>query len=154
MQHWTIYCSWNEKLFEEMYKAYLAGHLEKDPSKGWYEGELGFFDFYVIPLAEKLGECNVFGVSGTEYLSYAVENRNEWEQKGLAIVQGYVRKYRPVKDHCFDDLGDATMPQKIGACRDLQNKDDALSVASGNSNRAARSVDGLFNYSYHRRSDA
>jgi hypothetical protein len=25
-------------------------------------GEIGFFDFYVIPLAKKLKECGVFGV--------------------------------------------------------------------------------------------
>lgn len=38
-------------------------------------GELGFFDNYVIPLAKKLKECGVFGVSSDEYLNYALENR-------------------------------------------------------------------------------
>lgn len=28
--------------------------MEKDPSEGWYQGEIGFFDFYVIPLAKKV----------------------------------------------------------------------------------------------------
>jgi hypothetical protein len=28
-----------------------------------YDGEIGFFDFYIIPLARKLKECGVFGVS-------------------------------------------------------------------------------------------
>jgi len=45
MQHWHIYRKWNERLFEEMYKAYREGRSAKDPSEFWYNGELGFFDF-------------------------------------------------------------------------------------------------------------
>jgi hypothetical protein len=92
MQHFHIYRKWNEKLFMEMYKAYQAGRIEIDPSVGWYEGELGFFDFYIIPLAKKLSECGVFGVSSDEYLSYAEQNRQEWEQKGKSIVEDYKKK--------------------------------------------------------------
>ena len=84
----------NEKLFCEMYDAYKAGRSNKDPSEGWYEGELGFFDYYVIPLAKKLQECGVFGVASDEYLSYSTQNRAEWEEKGDEIVKGYVAKYR------------------------------------------------------------
>ena len=63
MQHWHIYQKWNERLFAEMLTAYQNGRMGNDPSKGWYQGELGFFDNYVIPLAKKLKECGVFGVS-------------------------------------------------------------------------------------------
>lgn len=69
-----------------MYKAYIEGRAEKDPSEGWYKGELGFLDFYVIPLARKLKECGVFGVSSDEYLQYALANRSEWERKGCEVV--------------------------------------------------------------------
>lgn len=37
----------------------------------WYKGELGFFDNYIIPLAKKLKDCGVFGVSSDEFLNYA-----------------------------------------------------------------------------------
>jgi hypothetical protein len=40
-------------------------------------GELGFFDNNIIPLAKKLKECNVFGVSSDEYLNYALQNQAE-----------------------------------------------------------------------------
>ena len=87
----------------ECYAAYKAGRAENDPSANWYEGELGFFDYYIvssfcsclrccfvfsnpcrvvvlqIPLAKKLKECGVFGVSSGEYLDYARKNRQEWE---------------------------------------------------------------------------
>jgi class 3 adenylate cyclase len=93
MQHWHIYRKWNERLFEEMYEAYLNGRAEKDPSEFWYQGEIGFFDFYIIPLAKKLDECGVFGVSSNEYLSYATKNRKEWEDKGKEIVADMLEKY-------------------------------------------------------------
>jgi len=76
MQHWHIFRKWNENLFREMYKAYVEGRAEKNPAEFWYKGEIGFFDFYIIPLAKKLSDCGVFGVSSDEYLSYAMKVRN------------------------------------------------------------------------------
>jgi 3'5'-cyclic nucleotide phosphodiesterase len=36
MQHWHVYRKWNERLFEEVYKAYVEGRTDNDPSIGWY----------------------------------------------------------------------------------------------------------------------
>jgi len=93
MQHWHIFRKWNERLFDEMYQAYLEGRASKNPADTWYKGELGFFDFYIIPLAQKLKTCDVFGVSGDEYMTYAKNNRKEWELKGKEIVSSYLQKY-------------------------------------------------------------
>jgi class 3 adenylate cyclase len=90
MQHWHIYRKWNARLFEELYRAYVDGRSDKDPSDFWYKGEMGFFDFYIIPLAKKLKDCGVFGVSSDEYLNYAMKNRQEWEDRGLEVVAGLV----------------------------------------------------------------
>jgi hypothetical protein len=87
MQHWHIYQKWNRRLFEEMYAAFKAGRMGADPRTFWYQGELGFFDNYIIPLATKLKECNVFGVSSDEYLAYALKNREEWEERGEEMIQ-------------------------------------------------------------------
>jgi hypothetical protein len=86
MQHWHVFRKWNQRLFEEMYAAYRAGRAAKDPAEFWYEGEIGFFDFYIIPLAKKLKDCGVFGVSSDEFLNYAKKNREEWEAWGKEIV--------------------------------------------------------------------
>jgi hypothetical protein len=94
MQHWHIYQKWNRRLFDEMYAAYAAGRSEKDPSQGWYKGELWFYDNYVIPLAKKLDECKVFGVASDECLNYAINNRKEWETKGERIVNEMVSAFR------------------------------------------------------------
>ncbi|CAB9518386.1 affinity cAMP-specific and IBMX-insensitive 3',5'-cyclic phosphodiesterase [Seminavis robusta] len=90
MQHWQVYVKWNERLFQEMYSGYKASRLAKNPAEAWYEGELGFFDYYIIPLAKKLETCGVFGVSSHEYLSYASMNREEWKNKGRDIVKQYL----------------------------------------------------------------
>ena len=92
MQHWHIYRKWNERFFMECYKGFQDGRAEKDPSENWYNGELGFFDFYIIPLAKKLKDCGVFGVSSDEYLQYAQKNRQEWEIRGREIVAGMIEK--------------------------------------------------------------
>ncbi len=93
MQHWHVYSKWNERLYREMYSAYCQGRSDKDPTDGWYQGELWFYDNYVIPLAGKLKECGVFGVSSDEYLDYALANRREWEKKGRSIVEMYRQKH-------------------------------------------------------------
>jgi 3'5'-cyclic nucleotide phosphodiesterase len=94
MQHWHIYRMWNERLFEEMYMAYSDGRAEKNPVEFWYKGEMGFFDFYIIPLTEKLRDCGVFGVSSQEFMNYAVKNREEWEARGEEIVASMAEKMR------------------------------------------------------------
>jgi hypothetical protein len=81
-QHWNIYRKWNERvsyfagdylygsvkrdllahnrtflmgqqLFRELYKAWIEGRGASNPADNWYKGELGFFDFYIIPLSRK-----------------------------------------------------------------------------------------------------
>jgi class 3 adenylate cyclase len=83
MQHWHTYQKFNARLFEERYLAFRKGVAgDNPPWVGWYKGEIWFFDNYIIPLAQKLHDCGVFGVSYHEYLNYAQENRMEWERKG------------------------------------------------------------------------
>jgi class 3 adenylate cyclase len=97
MQHWHVYQKWNERLFEEMYSAFECGRSDKNPSDAWYKGELWFFDNYVIPLAKKVEECNVFGVTSDECLNYARANRNEWYTKGEEVVADMVSRYHKRK---------------------------------------------------------
>jgi 3'5'-cyclic nucleotide phosphodiesterase len=102
MQHWHVYRKWNERLFCEMYKAYQMGRAEKNPADFWYQGEIGFLDFYIIPLAKKLKDCGVFGVSSDEYLQYATENRREWEARGKEVVADFVQKMSIVDPDKYD----------------------------------------------------
>jgi hypothetical protein len=81
-----------------LYKAFKAGRSDKDPSEFWFEGEIGFFDFYIIPLAMKLKTCGVFGVSSDEYFNYATNNRNEWARKGKEEIKGFLQRYVEIED--------------------------------------------------------
>lgn len=92
MQHWHVYQRWNKRLFLEMYEAYKIGRAEKSPIEGWKDGEMWFFDNYVIPLAKKLKECGVFGVDCEQLLDYASQNRAEWQKKGDDIVKKWAEE--------------------------------------------------------------
>jgi hypothetical protein len=113
MQHWHIYQKWNERLFAEMTNAYQNGRMGNNPADGWYKGELGFFDNYIIPLAKKLKECGVFGVSSDEYLNYALENRREWASKGEAIVVKMIEKFK-IKEEEEEEAAPATATAPLG----------------------------------------
>ncbi len=108
MQHWHVYQKWNRRLFEEMYRAWSDGRMGADPREFWYKGELGFFDNYVIPLANKLKNCNVFGVSSDEYLGYAIRNREEWAERGEGIVKSLIWEIEESKR-----LSSATIPALV-----------------------------------------
>jgi hypothetical protein len=73
MQHWHVYRKWNTRLFQETMLAYKNGRSSFDPSSNWNQGEIGFFDHYVIPLAKNEGSgslwlcwSSVFGVRHLE----------------------------------------------------------------------------------------
>jgi hypothetical protein len=71
--------------------------MEKNPADFWYQGEFGFFDFYIIALTRKLKDCGVIGVSSGEFLDFAKKNRESWEREGEEAVARMlaecVRKY-------------------------------------------------------------
>ena len=49
--------------------------------------------YWDILLQKQLKECGVFGVSSAECLDYALQNRQEWQEKGEAIVREFQQKY-------------------------------------------------------------
>jgi hypothetical protein len=112
-----------------MHVAYLEGRNTSNPADGWYKGELWFFDNYILPLAKKLRECKVFGVSCDELLNYAVDNRNEWQAKGEEIVAELVEqanKSSGRKGSQKAAVGPPPLPDKQEDC-DENDKDDSNS---------------------------
>ena len=105
MQHWNVYTTWNQRLFEEMYAAFQAGRFPKDPSTFWYDGEIKFFDDKVIPLAKELKACGIFGEYGDEYLQFAIDNRKNWEKEGKRFVQNMINKAKGIKGGPVQRLG-------------------------------------------------
>ena len=118
MQHWHTFKKWNTRLYAELSKAYREGRGASDPREKWYEGEIGFFDFYIIPLAKKLRECGVFGSAASEYLDYAVENRRRWEEEGREIAN------KMVNDHDALYLKDEVLEEEN--LEDLEEEKDDI----------------------------
>ena len=95
MHSFDTYSEWNGYLFDEMYAAYQQGRADKDPSKSWYCGEFGFFDFYITPLVMKLKDSKIFDPAVCQqFLDNVQYNRKRWEDSGSDIVQSFVHKYQ------------------------------------------------------------
>ena len=45
---------WSTRLYRELNKGFRAGRGE-DPKIGWFDNQIKFFDFYILPLAKNLG---------------------------------------------------------------------------------------------------
>jgi hypothetical protein len=92
IQHWQCFigCEWYGT---EPTRPVMAA---SDPSVTWYKGEIGFFN--VIPLAQKLDSCGVFGVSSHEYLNYAKANRDEWFREGESLVREHLAEFERMNE--------------------------------------------------------
>jgi len=116
-----------------MYLAFKEGRADKDPSEFWYKGELGFFDFYIIPLAKKLKDCGVFGVSSDEYLNYAEKNRREWEAKGQDAVASMIENHRKQYPSVVSATSEEDDRDKVSMLRwqhDLASVSEAITTGS------------------------
>jgi 3'5'-cyclic nucleotide phosphodiesterase len=87
MQSFEVYCEWNERLYREMYAAYLSGRSQNDPSSGWVAGELIFFDKHIIPLVERIQESGMFGTTADTLVKNAKSNRKAWATSGKRIFE-------------------------------------------------------------------
>ena len=87
MQPFSTYTKWNQRLYHEMYAAFLEGRSPSDPSEKWVNGEIWFFDNHVIPLAARLKESGAFGASGDVLLMNAKRNKEAWQRRGEDVFK-------------------------------------------------------------------
>ena len=94
MRQWPVYSSWNSRLFEEAHLAWQQCRSLYDPSETWFESELGLFDFVIIPMAQKLKDCGMFGAAGNSYLQFALSNRQQMHAQGKALVNEMISQVK------------------------------------------------------------
>eukprot|EP00984_Skeletonema_dohrnii_P021840 scaffold11014_cov110-Skeletonema_dohrnii-CCMP3373.AAC.1 len=101
MQHFETFLKWNQSLYHEILAAHHQAQKEEGegsseehekkndrphPAQNWYESQIGFYDFYVIPLAKRLDACGAFGMGGGSGGGYfgplAVRNKELWILRG------------------------------------------------------------------------
>ncbi|KAL7552056.1 hypothetical protein ACHAWF_015258 [Thalassiosira exigua] len=59
------------------------------PREKWYESQISFFDFYIVPLAERLDACGAFGPT-TRFAPLARRNKERWIAEGREITRAIV----------------------------------------------------------------
>ena len=125
-----------------------------------------FPPFFQIPLARKLQDCGVFGVSSDEYLDYAVKNRKEWELRGKEIVSEMVESMDDVfVVRAASTLSSSSRPTLVPqpSTRSLALKSSSMHTPASPVKRAIRfvamnkqmSTDDLMEFMYedHRKSE-
>ena len=92
MQEWETFVKWNHNLFIEVSQAYHKGQCSidaKDPSEIWFEDQIGFFNGYVIPLAQRMVESGIFLNNGHEFVKRAKFNCERWKIEGRQICRTF-----------------------------------------------------------------
>jgi hypothetical protein len=70
---------------KELHDCYEKG-LCVHPRLGWYQGQLDFFDKYVIPLSKRL-KCFLREDFSNTLIKYALTNRNIWMTHGILATE-------------------------------------------------------------------
>lgn len=52
MQGWENFAKWNFRLYKELNECFKKGFCG-DPRDGWFEGQVGFIQHYILPLARR-----------------------------------------------------------------------------------------------------
>jgi hypothetical protein len=84
MEDWDTFLKWSNRCYMEFRAAYQSGKGE-DPGSSWYENQIGFLDFYVIPLAKNLHFSRAFGEFGEEFVNNILSNKEQWMKEGKQI---------------------------------------------------------------------
>ena len=62
------------------------------PKTNWYESQIGFFDHYVIPLAQRLDACGVFAPQDCIFSAGAIANKERWILEGRECTRRMVEE--------------------------------------------------------------
>lgn len=79
MQGWENFVKWNFRLYKEINDSFKKGFCD-DPRKGWCDGQVGFLNHYIIPLAKR--STAYLKESGEALTENAVANLDLWKRHG------------------------------------------------------------------------
>lgn len=86
-QDWENVVEWSTRLYKELNKGYLSNRGD-DPSLEWYDNQIKFFDFYILPLAKNLAVMGVFDeVMGERIVHGVKSNMACWIREGSKAAQ-------------------------------------------------------------------
>jgi hypothetical protein len=74
----------------ELRKAHVAGR-GGDPQGNWFENQIGFLDFYLLPIARRLEDTKVFGeATGGAFPNIVTANRDRWMTDGYPVAANVI----------------------------------------------------------------
>lgn len=81
LQGYEQMCKWAGRLYNELRKAFLEGR-GADPKPNWYENQIGFLNFYLAPLSQRLDSTGAYGPLGAMFGEVVESNRDRWILEG------------------------------------------------------------------------
>jgi len=86
-QRWETLIAWNQRLLTELVSASKAGR-GIDPSDVWFNGQISFFDNYIVPLTERIRISGIFSndISDT-FLLGTLRNKVRWTEEGVTLCE-------------------------------------------------------------------
>eukprot|EP00978_Attheya_sp_CCMP212_P042275 scaffold255114_cov23-Attheya_sp.AAC.1 len=64
-----------------------------DPAPDWYEHQITFYDWYILPLARKLYMIGLFGINDRDrFVQNATSIRRRWIVEGEAITKEMIEQ--------------------------------------------------------------
>jgi hypothetical protein len=87
MQKWETMLKWSDNLFHELKSCFMKGRGD-DPTFGWHENQIAFFESYALPLANCVADTRVLEEKDARELIRNVKDNNvRWMIEGRNVVQ-------------------------------------------------------------------
>lgn len=95
LQGYEQMCKWAGRLYNELRKAFLENR-GVDPKPNWFQNQIGFLEFYLAPLSQRLNATGAYGPLGGIFLEVVEECRDRWlvegaESSNKIINDGFVQ---------------------------------------------------------------
>ncbi|OEU17529.1 hypothetical protein FRACYDRAFT_275121 [Fragilariopsis cylindrus CCMP1102] len=101
LQGFEQMAKWSDCLYLELRKAFIEEKGD-DPMNGWFNNQIGFLDFYLLPLARMLDDTGAFGdTRGGVFAAMVERNRKRWTREGIGVTMKVImegNKQYPDKD--------------------------------------------------------
>ena len=86
-QGYDNFLIWNQAVFYECLQNHYQGHAD-DPRPGWHAGEIGFLEFYILPLAER---CNAI-IPSCHLAKGTRQILRRWNKDGLEWTENLAKR--------------------------------------------------------------
>ena len=81
LQDWETFVKWNFRLFKEIKTSSRKGFCD-DPVAGWAQGQIGFLNHYILPLAKR-SQTFFYKEFGDALVANGETNLKLWTQHGV-----------------------------------------------------------------------